>query len=184
MVLPPHVRARASYGPEVHAQAADLTCGRHVPVARAAVLPGQLGGVDGVRRVDGRGPRQGRRADRGQRVRPAGSGTCCVYAPWRCSRTRPRPAPTGGLRYVHLTCTAYLTLMHTGDRSDEAIDADGVLPGYAGILARDGYHDYALYLTDAAARLVLPRTCSATSRACIDAGPDTEQGPPRQPACG
>jgi len=44
-VLPPHVRARASYGPEVHAQAANLACGHHVPVARAAVLPGQLGGV-------------------------------------------------------------------------------------------------------------------------------------------
>jgi transposase len=43
--LPGHVRARASYGPEVHAQAANLACGHHVPVARAAQLPGQLGGV-------------------------------------------------------------------------------------------------------------------------------------------
>jgi transposase len=29
----------------------------------------------------------------------------------------------GGMRYVHLACTAYLTLMHTGDRSADAIDA-------------------------------------------------------------
>ena len=46
----------------------------------------------------------------------------------------------GGLRYVHLACTAYLTLMHTGDRSADAIDAGGVLPGYPGIIVRDGYH--------------------------------------------
>ena len=45
----------------------------------------------------------------------------------------------GGMRYVHLACTAYLTHMHTGDRSAAAIDAGGVLPGYAGIIVRDGY---------------------------------------------
>jgi transposase len=48
----------------------------------------------------------------------------------------------GGLRYVHLACTPYLALMHTGDRSAAAIDAGGVLPGYRGILVRDGYHGY------------------------------------------
>jgi transposase len=54
----------------------------------------------------------------------------------------------GGARYVHLACTAYLTLMHTGDRSGPAIDAGGVLPGYTGIIVRDGYGGYA-HLTDA-----------------------------------
>ena len=39
----------------------------------------------------------------------------------------------GGMRYVHLACTAYLTHMHTGDRSADAVDAGGVLPGYQGI---------------------------------------------------
>jgi transposase len=43
---------------------------------------------------------------------------------------------------VHLACTAYLTLMHTGDRSAGAIDAGGVLPGYAGVIVRDGYAGY------------------------------------------
>ena len=38
--------------------------------------------------------------------------------------------------------------MHTGDRSADAIDAGGVLPGYAGIIVRDGYSGYA-HLTDA-----------------------------------
>jgi transposase len=53
------------------------------------------------------------------------------------------------MRYVHLACTAYLTHMHTGDRSGDAIDAGGVLPGYAGVIVRDGYFAYG-HLTDAA----------------------------------
>jgi len=54
----------------------------------------------------------------------------------------------GGTRYVHLACTAYLTHMHTGDRSADAIDAGGVLPGYQGVIVRDGYAGYG-HLTDA-----------------------------------
>jgi transposase len=38
--------------------------------------------------------------------------------------------------------------MHTGDRSSEAIDAGGVLPGYGGVIVRDGYAGYGR-LTDA-----------------------------------
>jgi len=53
-----------------------------------------------------------------------------------------------GTRYVHLACTAYLTHLHTGDRSAQAIDAGGVLPGYEGIIVRDGYAGYA-HLTEA-----------------------------------
>jgi transposase len=52
------------------------------------------------------------------------------------------------MRYVHLACTAYLTHMHTGDRSADAIDAGGVLPGYRGVIVRDGYSAYG-HLTDA-----------------------------------
>ena len=54
----------------------------------------------------------------------------------------------GGTRYVHLACTRYLTCMHTGDRSADAIDAGGVLPGYDGVIVRDGYAGYG-HLTDA-----------------------------------
>ena len=49
---------------------------------------------------------------------------------------------------MHLACTAYLTHLHTGDRSAGAIDAGGVLPGYTGIIVRDGYAGYE-HLTDA-----------------------------------
>src|SRR5712671_2963694 len=38
--------------------------------------------------------------------------------------------------------------MHTGDRSGDAIDAGGVLPGYRGTIVRDGYAGYS-HLTDA-----------------------------------
>ena len=54
----------------------------------------------------------------------------------------------GGLHYVHVACTEFLTAMHTGDRTKEAIDAGGILPGYAGTIVRDGYKGYQ-HLTDA-----------------------------------
>ena len=43
--LPAHVRARASYGPETCAQAANLVSGHHIPVYRATLLLCQLAGV-------------------------------------------------------------------------------------------------------------------------------------------
>src|SRR5439155_16481592 len=55
----------------------------------------------------------------------------------------------GGLAYVHVACTRYLTLLHVGARTAEAIDAGGVLPGYQGVIVRDGYAGYT-HLTDAA----------------------------------
>ena len=53
----------------------------------------------------------------------------------------------GKLHYVHVACTEFLTAMHTGDRTKEAINA-WVLPGYAGTIVRDGYKGYE-HLTDA-----------------------------------
>jgi transposase len=144
--LPAHVRARASFGPEAHAQAAGLVLGHHVPVHRATLLLCELAGLAvstgwmaGIRRkaaalIAGSGFIE--------RVRELLRTAPAVHADETPART------AGGLRYVHLACTAYLTLMHTGDRSAETIDAGGVLPGYAGIIVRDGYGGYA-HLTDA-----------------------------------
>jgi transposase len=144
--MPAHVRARASFGPEAHAQAANLVIGHHVPVYRATLLLCELAGIAvstgwmaSVRRkaavlIEGSGF-----ADR---VRELLRSAPAVHADETPART------AGGLRYLHLACTAYLTLMHTGDRSAGAIDAGGVLPGYAGIIVRDGYSGYA-HLTDA-----------------------------------
>ena len=43
--LPAHVRARASYGPETSAQAANLVSGHHIPIYRATLLLCQLAGI-------------------------------------------------------------------------------------------------------------------------------------------
>ena len=43
--LPWHVRARASYGPETCAQAANLVSGHHIPIYRATLVLCQLAGV-------------------------------------------------------------------------------------------------------------------------------------------
>jgi hypothetical protein len=50
--LPAHVRARASLGPEVSAQAANLTAGHHIPVlpGHAAAVRARRGG--GLHRVE------------------------------------------------------------------------------------------------------------------------------------
>jgi transposase len=169
--LPGHVRARASYGPEAHAQAANLTCGQHVPVARAAVLLGQLGGLavsaGWMAGIRGKTAALIDASGFAGRVRDLLAQAPAVHA----DETPARAA--GGLRYVHLACTPYLALMHTGDRSAAAIDAGGVLPGYRGILVRDGYHGY-WHLAGAA-----HAWCAAhllrDLKGLHDAGPDTGQ---------
>jgi len=144
--LPAHVRARASYGPEASAQAANLTAGHYIPVYRATLLLCQLAGLRvstgwmaGIRGkaaalVEGSGFME--------RVRELLRSAAAVHADETPARA------DGGMRYVHLACTAYLTHMHTGDRSAPAIDSGGVLPGYGGIIVRDGYYGYG-HLTDA-----------------------------------
>ena len=44
-ILPAFVRARASFGPETCAQAANLACGNYVPVGRAAGGLREMAGV-------------------------------------------------------------------------------------------------------------------------------------------
>jgi transposase len=144
--LPAHVRARAGFGPEAHAQAANLVIGHHVPVYRATLLLCELAGITvstgwmaGIRRKAAALIGASGFADR---VRELLRAAPAVHADETPART------AGGLRYLHLACTAYLTLMHTGDRSADAIDAGGVLPGYTGIIVRDGYSGYS-HLTGA-----------------------------------
>jgi len=48
----------------------------------------------------------------------------------------------GALAYVHVACTEFLTVMHTGGRSAADIDAGGVLATYPGTIVRDGYAGY------------------------------------------
>ena len=145
--LPAHVRARASYGPETHAQAANLVAGHHIPIWRSTLLLCQMAGIavstGWMAGVRGKAAALVEASGFVSRVRELLQAAPAVHA----DETPARAA--GGLRYVHLACTAYLTLMHTGDRSADAIDAGGVLPGYDGIIVRDGYHAGYGHLTDA-----------------------------------
>jgi len=140
-VLPAHVRARASYGPEAHAQAANLVSGHYIPVARAAQLLAQLAGLPvstgWMAAVRSKAAALIGASGFPDHVRDLLRSAPALHADETPVRT------AGGLRYLHVACTRYLTLMHCGDRSAAAIDAGGVLPGYAGILVRDGYPGYA-----------------------------------------
>jgi transposase len=144
--LPAHVRARASYGPETCAQAANLVSGHHIPVYRATLVLCQLAGVavstGWMAGIRGRAAALVEASGFTGRVRELLKTAPAVHA----DETPARAA--GGTRYVHLACTRYLTCMHTGDRSADAIDAGGVLPGYQGVIVRDGYAGYG-HLTSA-----------------------------------
>jgi len=144
--LPAYVRARASYGPETCAQAANLVSGHHIPIYRATSLLCQLAGIavstGWMAGIRGRAAGLVEASGFMDRVRELLKAAPAVHA----DETPARAA--GGTRYVHLACTRYLTCMHTGDRSAEAIDAGGVLPGYQGVIVRDGYAAYG-HLTSA-----------------------------------
>ena len=144
--LPAHVRARASYGPETCAQAANLVVGHHIPIYRATLVLCQLAGVavstGWMAGIRGKAAALVEASGFMDRVRELLKTAAAVHA----DETPARAA--GGTRYVHLACTRYLTCMHTGDRSAEAIDAGGVLPGYQGVIVRDGYAGYG-HLTSA-----------------------------------
>ena len=144
--LPAHVRARASYGPETCAQAANLVSGHHIPIYRATLLLCQLAGIavstGWMAGIRGKAAGLVEASGFTGRVRELLKTAAAVHA----DETPARAA--GGTRYVHLACTSYLTCMHTGDRSAEAIDAGGVLPGYDGVIVRDGYAGYS-HLTSA-----------------------------------
>ena len=144
--LPAYVRARASFGPETCAQAANLTAGHHIPVYRATLLLCQLAGIavstGWMAGIRGRAAALVEAGGFTARVRELLKAAPAVHA----DETPARAA--GGTRYLHLACTRYLTCMHTGDRSADAIDAGGVLPGYGGVIVRDGYAGYG-HLADA-----------------------------------
>jgi transposase len=143
-LAPDGVTGRAQYGPLVHAKAALATCAHYLPVARAASLVARLTGVNvSAGFVAGvRGKAAARLGPFMDRARELLSTVAVLYA----DETPARAA--GGLHYVHVACTEFLTAMHTGDRTKEAIDAGGILPGYTGTIVRDGYKGYQ-HLTDA-----------------------------------
>ena len=136
---PAGVTGRAQYGPEVHAQAANLTVANHVPVGRAAGLLGGMLGVEvSVGFVAGvRGKAAGRLGPFLERVRELLRQAEVVHVDETPGRA------DGKVAYVHVACTEFLTHLHVGGRAATDIDAGGVLVGYAGTIVRDGYAGYA-----------------------------------------
>ena len=143
-LAPAGVTGRVQYGPLVHASTALAVCANYLPVARAAKLVAALTGVSVSAGFTAtiRGKAAARLGPFMDQVRVLLRAAGVLYA----DETPARVA--GHLHYVHVACTEFLTAMHTGDRTKEAIDAGGVLAGYAGTIVRDGYKGYE-HLTDA-----------------------------------
>jgi len=127
------------YGSELLAQAANVLCGHYVPVGRSAQLLTAMTGVKvstgfmaGVR------ARAARRLD-SEFLPPLRQ----LLGQARVLHVDETPGRVDGkLAYVHVACTPFLTALHTGNRSATAIDAGQVLPGYTGVVVRDGYAGY------------------------------------------
>lgn len=126
-------------GPDVLARCALLTCAHYLPVGRARDLLEALTGL-GISTGSVAGVR-GRAARRLETKFLAHLRELLAAAPVLHADETPARA-AGHLSYVHVACTEYLTLMHTGDRSAATIDAGGVLPHFTGVLVRDGYAGY------------------------------------------
>jgi transposase len=162
--VPGFVAARAQYGPGVLARAAELLCGHYLPVARATRLMVSMLGVEvstgfmaGVR------SRAARLLEATflPRVRDLLRQVGVLHVDETPARA------DGGLRYVHVASTEFLTAMHTGGRSKTDIDAGQILPGYSGTIVRDGYAGYT-HLIDAHHAWCgahLPRDLAAFGRA-------------------
>jgi transposase len=135
---PSGVTGRAQYGPRVQALAALLTTWHHLPVGRAAVMLRQLAGVRASAgfTAGARGRAAALLAPFMDRARELLSAAPVLHA----DETPVRAA--GQSRHLHVACTPYLTAMHAGRRTIEGIDAGGILPGYSGVLVRDGYNGY------------------------------------------
>lgn len=137
-VPPAFAKARASYGPDTHAQGCNLVVGHFLPVARAVAVLRQIGGI-----IVSTGWMAGVRGKAAARLEPFMDHVRVLLRQAGVLHADETPAHAGGqLEYVHVVCTKYLTHLHTGGRSAADIDAGKVLPGYTGTIMRDGYAGY------------------------------------------
>jgi transposase len=128
----------ARIGPNAAAVAAFLTCAQWMPVGRAhevmAALTGFEVSVGWIAAIRGRAAAL--LSVFGERMRRLLAACPVLHADETTARA------DKALRYVHVACTEYLTLMHVGGRSSDDIDAGGVLAKFTGVLMRDGYAGY------------------------------------------
>jgi transposase len=138
--FPAGVSAPTQYGPEITSKVADVVLGHYVPIHRSTLLVMELLGmsVSTGYAASLRGRAAGLIENGGfmAAVRALLQGAPVVHADETFARA------AGKTVYVHVACTDYLTLLHTGKRSADAIDAGGVLTELSGVLVRDGYVGY------------------------------------------
>ncbi len=140
--FPDQVRAAACYGPGVRALVCYLCVHQHLPVDRAAQLLGDVLGAplatgtlaavvaEGARGLDGFV----------EVVREGLAGAPVAHF----DETGARVA--GRLYWVHSASTRLLTLLSVhAKRGKVAMDAAGVLPGFAGVAVHDGWAPYWRY---------------------------------------
>ncbi len=140
--FPVGVGAPAQYGPQITTRVADVVVGHHVPVHRSTILVAELlGMVVSTGFAASLRPRAARLITGGgflEAVKALLATAPVVHADETFARADAKTT------YVHVACTDHLTLMHTGTRSANTIDAGGVLTalGAGQVLVRDGYAGY------------------------------------------
>lgn len=137
--FPAGVESAVQYGPEVITKVADAVLAHHIPVHRSTLLVMELCGVK-VSTGFAAGLR-----DKAARllettflpaVRALIAKAPVVHADETFTRT------AGKTVFLHAAVTEHLTVLHSGDRSADTIDAGDVLPHLSGVLVRDGYAGY------------------------------------------
>jgi transposase len=129
---------RVQWGPSVAARAVLATIGHHLPYERAARVLAQLAGlaVSVGFLVNARRRAADLLAPFMAWVRSLLHAAGLLHVDETTARAE------GSLTYLHVACNDAYTVMHTGGRSNDDIDAGGVLVDYSGIIVRDGYAGY------------------------------------------
>lgn len=135
---PAWAAGRVQWGPGVAARGVLATIGHHLPYGRAAKLLAQLSGLEVSTGflVNARRRAANLLAPFMTRVRQLLHAAGLLHVDETTARAE------GGLAYLHVACNDDYTVMHTGGRTNDDIDAGGVLVDYAGIIVRDGYVGY------------------------------------------
>ena len=174
---PARITGRAQYGPEAHAQAANLASAHYVPVGRAAQLMGDMTGL----RVSA-GWMAGVRHKAAARLDPFMDHVRGLLRQAGVLYADETPARAAGhLEYVHVACTGFLTAMHTGGRSAADIDAGGSWTAMAGRSSATATPATAISPTRCTPGA--GRTTSGTCGTCIPSAPAGSSGPGPWPTC-
>jgi transposase/uncharacterized coiled-coil protein SlyX len=140
--FPDHVRAAACYGPGVRALVCYLCVHQHLPIERAAQLLADVLGASVATGTLAAVVAEGASGlDRFVETVRAGLAAAPVA---HFDETGARVA--GRLHWVHSASTASLSLFAVhAKRGKQAMDAAGVLPGFAGVAVHDGWAPYWRY---------------------------------------